>query len=112
VFLGHEIAFVHHDAGVQTVRFGDHEKAIEHTRMRLGARRREHDQHLIEIGHHDPLTTCAARGATRELAEPLVDVGDEPRAGFPVLPRERDLVADGQLESATSFVLEPATQRC
>ena len=78
--------------------FGDDEEAIEHARMRLGFRRREHDDDLIDVRRDDALALPSAGRAARELRAARKDLGDRPCAARRSSCSSSDVVADGELE--------------
>ena len=58
--------------------FGDDEKAVEHARMRLGLRRGEHDDDLVDVRGDDALALPATRRAARQLRAARKNLGDRP----------------------------------
>src|ERR1035437_10356358 len=92
-----ELHLVDHDARRQLVRFGDDEKAIEHARMRLGVRRRENDDPLIDVCRNDALAVSAAGIAARKMRASRKDLGDRPRTILALL-LEHHAITNGKLE--------------
>ncbi len=105
-----QIHLVHDDPRSQIIGLRNHEEPIEHAGMRLGTRRREHHQHLIEIRDHDPLAIRPTGIPAGQLTAPRMDHFD---CGGDVrrLWRNRDPIAHREFEPLTPFLFEPPPQR-
>ena len=111
VALVGEFALVDHHPRSESVRFGDHEKAIEHARMWLRLRGcKDHDD-LIQICNHDPFAAGPTGRATRELAASRIDLVNCPRR-FACVAGNHDAIADCEFEwTLDAFQSTNATHR-
>ncbi len=91
-----QIDLVHDDLCVQPVRLGHDQKPVEHAQVRLGLRRGEDDDDLIDIGRHDTLTVPAARHPPRQHRPPRQDLHNGPGA-ISGLRLEQHIIAHRQL---------------
>ena len=95
--LGHEIDLVDDDARGERVGLGDDEKPVEHARVRLGPRRGENDDHLIDVRGDDAFAIRTARRPARQARASRQNLADRPRAATSVRFDEH-LVAHSQLQ--------------
>jgi hypothetical protein len=65
--------------------------------MRLGLRRRTHDEHLIDVRDENALPLPTTGSTASELRAPRKNLGDGPRAAG-VRLIESDIVSDGELQ--------------
>src|SRR6185437_2655500 len=105
-----EVGLVDHHARGERVRFRDHKKAIQHSRVWLRVRRGEYDDHLIQIRDDDAFAGAPPWLAPRELRRARKDLGDHPAVAALAFD-DSDIVADRQLETGIALELEAATQR-
>ena len=66
-FLVHQLDLVDDDPRLKRVPFGDHQKPVEHSAVRLRLRRREDDDDLVDVGGNNALALPFTRLAPSEL---------------------------------------------
>ena len=94
----------------QVVRLRDDEEAIDHPAVRLRLAEGEDDEHLVHIGGDDALAVPTPRLPSGEHRGTRGNGRDAP-AALPLIPIDRHVITDGELEGAALLLLEPAGER-
>src|SRR5204862_3209052 len=104
-----QLDFIDNDAGFEVVSFGNHEKTIEHSHVRLGVSRCENDNDLIDVCNNDSISATFTGQTTRELRATGKNFRYCPACTLVTL--DHNVVADCQLELVIPVLLQSSAKR-